>query len=98
MEKFTNARVHEWLTPELESVTRSMHTTRLQVNSAALWWFCCHLSAEQRAVILGEYVKVQAMGGKEPTTNTIPQPQLPTPEPLPKPRRRGRPRKVADSA
>jgi hypothetical protein len=40
-----------------------MRTTRVQLNSAALWWFCRHLSAEQRAEILGEYVKVQARGG-----------------------------------
>src|SRR5437588_5457453 len=64
-EKFTNARVHEWLTPTLDAVTDTMHTTRLQLNSAALWWFCRRLTAEQRAEILGEYVKVQAMGGKE---------------------------------
>jgi hypothetical protein len=62
-ERFTNARVHEWLTPEIDAVVNTMHTTRVQLNSAALWWFCRHLSAEQRAEILGEYVKVQARGG-----------------------------------
>ena len=64
-EKFTNARVHDWLTPEIEAVTSAMHTTRIQLNSAALWWFCKHLTPEQRAEILGEYVKVQALGGSE---------------------------------
>lgn len=63
-ERFTNARVHEWLTPTLDHVTEVMHTTRVQLNSAALWWFCQELDPEQRAEILGEYVKVQAMGGK----------------------------------
>jgi hypothetical protein len=63
-ERFTNARVHEWLTPTLDHVTEVMHTTRVQLNSAALWWFCQQLGPEQRAEILGEYVKVQAMGGK----------------------------------
>jgi hypothetical protein len=63
-ERFTNARVHEWLTPTLDRVTEVMHTTRVQLNSAALWWFCQQLGPEQRAEILGEYVKVQAMGGK----------------------------------
>jgi len=63
-ERFTNARVHEWLTPTLDHVTDVMHTTRVQLNSAALWWFCQELEANQRAEILGEYVKVQAMGGK----------------------------------
>src|SRR5262245_20445249 len=65
-ERFTNARVHEWLTPDLEAVTKAMHATRLQVNSAALWWFCRHMTAEERADVLGEYVKVQALGGTEP--------------------------------
>jgi hypothetical protein len=64
-ERFTNARVHEWLTPEVDGVVGEMHTTRVQLNSAALWWFCRHLTAEERAEILGEYVKVQAMSGKE---------------------------------
>ena len=62
-ERFTNARVHEWLTPEVDGVVEAMHTTRVQLNSAALWWFC-RLPAEERAEILGEYVKVQALGGK----------------------------------
>jgi hypothetical protein len=62
-ERFTNARVHEWLTPEVDQVVEAMHTTRVQLNSAALWWFCRNLSAEDRAEILGEYVKVQAMVG-----------------------------------
>jgi hypothetical protein len=64
-ERFTNARVHEWLTPEVDAVVGAMHTTRVQLNSAALWWFCRHLTAKERAEILGEYVKVQAMSGKE---------------------------------
>jgi hypothetical protein len=63
-ERFTNARVHEWLTPTLDHVTEAMHATRVQLNSAALWWFCKQLDPEQRAEILGEYVKIQAMGGK----------------------------------
>ncbi len=63
-ERFTNARVHEWLTPALDAVTDAMHTTRVQLNSAALWWFCMHMSPEERAEILGEYVKVQSMGGE----------------------------------
>lgn len=62
-ERFTNARVHEWLTPDIDTVVAAMYTTRVQLNSAALWWFCRRLTAEQRAEILGEYVKVQAMGG-----------------------------------
>jgi hypothetical protein len=62
-EKFTNARVHEWLTDEIEAVTTAMHTTRIQLNSAALWWFCKRLTPKERAEILGEYVKVQALAG-----------------------------------
>jgi len=65
-ERFTNARVHEWLTPDIDAVVESMFTTRIQLNSAALWWFCRKLTPEQRAEILGEYVKVQALGGTPP--------------------------------
>jgi hypothetical protein len=64
-ERFTNARVHEWLTPDVDGVVTAMRTTRVQLNSAALWWFCKSLTAEERAEILGEYVKVQAMAGAE---------------------------------
>lgn len=74
--KFTNARVHEWLTPELDSAANSMHTTRIQLNSAALWWFCCRLSPEDRAEILGEFVKYQALGPQSHQTST------PKPKPL----------------
>jgi hypothetical protein len=67
--KFTNARVHEWLTPELDSAANAMHTTRIQLNSAALWWFCCRLSPEDRAEILGEFVKYQALGSNTHQVN-----------------------------
>jgi hypothetical protein len=72
-ERFTNARVHEWLTPQVDAVVGAMHTTRVQLNSAALWWFCRRLTAEERAEILGEYVKVQALSGRE-KTNTAAKP------------------------
>jgi hypothetical protein len=65
--KFTNARVHEWLTPDLDAVARAMRSTRVQLNSAALWWFCRRLSAAERAEVLGEFVKVQALGGAAPS-------------------------------
>jgi hypothetical protein len=64
-EKFTNARVHEWLTPALDEVSAAMHTTRLQLNSAALWWFLNRLTAKERAEILGEYVKALALAHAE---------------------------------
>lgn len=60
-QQFTNARVHDWLTPDLDAVVRSMRTTRVQLNSAALWWFCSRLSPQERAEILGEYVKNHAL-------------------------------------
>jgi hypothetical protein len=41
-----------------------MHTSRLQLNSAALFWFLNKLSPEERASILGEYTKVLAMQGQ----------------------------------
>jgi hypothetical protein len=67
MERFTNARVHEWLTPALDTVTGVMHTTRLQLNSASLWWFLTKLSVRERAEILGEYVKALALLHEPPT-------------------------------
>src|SRR5262245_32919748 len=93
-EKFTNARVHEWLTPTLDAVIDAMHTTRLQLNSAALWWFCRKLTPQQRAEILGEYVKVQAMGGVEPSPADLPQAAAPGATPA-KESRRPRRRKAA---
>lgn len=60
---FTNARVHGWMTPHLDASVTSMSTTRIQLNSAALWWFLSRLSPEERAEILGEYVKYHALNG-----------------------------------
>jgi len=31
-ERFTNARVHEWLTPKWHAVVGAMHTTRVQLT------------------------------------------------------------------
>jgi hypothetical protein len=73
-ERFTNARVHEWLTPEVDQVVTTMRTTRVQLNSAALWWFCRQLSVEERAEILGEYVKVQAMASTNQPEGETPRP------------------------
>ena len=66
-EKFTNARVHEWLSPGLDAIASAMHTTRLHLNSAALWWFLNRLTAKERAEILGEYVKALALAHEEPS-------------------------------
>jgi hypothetical protein len=60
----TNACVHEWLTPLLEETRRTLHAPRLQFNSAALWWFLERLSAQERAEILGKYLKARAAGRK----------------------------------
>jgi hypothetical protein len=61
IEQLTNARVHEWLTAALDDAVSKMHATRLQLNSAALWWFLNRLTPEERAEILGEYTKALAM-------------------------------------
>jgi hypothetical protein len=63
-ERFTNARAHEHLTPALDAASEEMHATRLRLNSAALWWFLEKLTPEERAQILGEYVKVLALQGQ----------------------------------
>jgi hypothetical protein len=64
-ERFSNARVHEWLTPALDATAAAMHTSRLQLNSAALWWFLNQLSPEERAEALGEYTKALALASQE---------------------------------
>jgi hypothetical protein len=63
-EPFTNARVHEYLTAALDAAVADMHANRLQLNSAALWWFLNPLTPQERAEILGEYVKQLAMRGQ----------------------------------
>jgi hypothetical protein len=68
-ERFANARVHEWLTASLDTVTDAMHTTRLQLNSAALWWFLNRLTPKERAEVLGEYVKALAMAHEKAATS-----------------------------
>jgi len=65
LERFTNARVHEHLTADLDRVCAGMNLSRLLTNSAALWWFISKLSAQERAEIVGEYVKVLAMLGQQ---------------------------------
>jgi hypothetical protein len=69
VERFTNARVHEWLAPALDATSTAMHTTRLQLNSAALWWFLHRLTAQERAEALGEYVKALALAHTDGPTN-----------------------------
>jgi hypothetical protein len=63
-EQFCNARVHLHLTSLLNAVAGDLHTSRLQLNSAALWWFPEKLTPEERAEVLGEYTKVLAMQGQ----------------------------------
>jgi hypothetical protein len=63
-EQFQNARVHEHLTDDLDAVVRYLHATRMQLNSAALWWFLNKLTPEERAEILGEYTKQLALAGQ----------------------------------
>jgi hypothetical protein len=60
-EKFTNARVHEWLTAALDATSEQTHATRLTLNSAALWWFLNRLTPAERAEVLGEHVKHLAL-------------------------------------
>jgi hypothetical protein len=66
-ERFTNARVHLHLDTALDVVSEQMHTSRLTLNSAALWWFLNKLTPAERAEVLGEYVKVLAMVGQPET-------------------------------
>jgi hypothetical protein len=64
-EPFYNARVHEWLAAALDATTGQMHASRLQLNSAALWWFLTRLTPEEHAEVLGEYTKALAMAHEQ---------------------------------
>jgi hypothetical protein len=66
-EQFTSAWVYEHLTPALDAATAKMHASRLQLNSAALWWFLSRLTAEERSEVLGEYVRQLALRGQSAT-------------------------------
>jgi hypothetical protein len=82
-EQFCNARVHLHLTPPLDIVAADMHTSRLQLNSAALWWFLNKLTPEERAEILGEYTKVLAMQGQAEAESGRGRGAVPSPQPEP---------------
>ena len=61
--RLCNARIHGWLAEDLDRVADQTASSKVQVNSAAVWWFCHKLPAEERARILGEFVTAQAMRG-----------------------------------
>ncbi len=65
-DELANARVHAWLANALDAAAGRMSSSRLQVNSAALWWFLNKLTPSQRAKILGAYTKALAMAGDGP--------------------------------
>jgi len=62
---FLNARIHAWLADDFMKVVENMHSSNLETNSAAVWWFVNKLTAEERAQILGEYVRELAMQGQQ---------------------------------
>ncbi len=62
-ERYVNARVHVHLVPALDAASEQMNVSRLLLNSAALYWFLKRLKPQERAELLGEYVKVLAMLG-----------------------------------
>ena len=59
--RLSNARIHGWLADDLDRVADDTGSSKVLVNSAAVWWFCLQLPAEERARILGEFVTAQAM-------------------------------------
>lgn len=61
--RLCNARIQGWLADDLDRVADQTASSKVQVNSAAVWWFCHKLPAEERARILGEFVTAQAMRG-----------------------------------
>lgn len=62
--RLSNARVLDWLSRPLDECSEALDCAKVQVNSAAVWWFCTRLSADERATILGEFVKQNALRGQ----------------------------------
>jgi hypothetical protein len=89
-----NARIQGWLADDLDRVADQTASSKVQVNSAAVWWFCLRLPAEERARILGEFVTAQAMrGGTEPPRDHQPShDHQPTAPPAAPARRRRKPK------
>jgi hypothetical protein len=90
-----NARIQSWLAADLDRVAGEMDGTKAQVNSAAVWWFCHRLTAEERARILGDFVAAQAMRGQQPDSPLVdekPSARIPFPDP----NRRKRPKKKGE--
>jgi hypothetical protein len=85
--RLCNARIQGWLADDLDRVAEQTASSKVQVNSAAVWWFCHKLPAEERARILGEFVTAQAMRGGAGTPAAQ---QSDDHQPPPAPRRRGR--------
>lgn len=73
--RLSNARIQGWLAADLDRVAEVMDSPKALVNSAAVWWFCQRLTAEERAKVLGEFVTAQAMRGNAaeppPPTTTL---------------------------
>lgn len=61
--RLCNARIHGWLADDLDRVAEQTASSKVQVNSAAVWWFCHKLPPEERARILGDFVTAQALRG-----------------------------------
>jgi hypothetical protein len=90
--RLSNARIQDWLADDLDRVADQTGSSKVLVNSAAVWWFCRQLPAEERARILGEFVTAQALRGETPAE---PRPGTPAPGETRPPRGRpprGRPK------
>ena len=57
--RLSNARIQGWLAEDLDQVARQTGSSKVLVNSAAVWWFCHRIPAEERARLLGEFVTAQ---------------------------------------
>ena len=90
--RLCNARIHGWLADDLDRVADQTGSSKVQVNSAAVWWFCLRLPAEDRARILGEFVTAQAMRGGAAAEADPPTNNQPAAEPPAGPTRRRRPK------
>lgn len=72
--RLSNARILEWLGGELDGCATNLDSSKVQVNSAAVWWFCHKLTPDERANILGEFVKHNALRDRSGTNGTAKKP------------------------
>ena len=56
-----NARVFNWVSGDLIKNAKGSGMGLAEFNSAAVWWFCNHLSPDEQALAIGQFVQAHAL-------------------------------------